>query len=181
MRLTVGLTKKAGLPGFGSVGATCQLESGEFSLEGGSETFARRVERAFALCRDAVETELRRHAGAAPTGASAASLEGRPPPNNSNGHANGTGDRTTDFQSRPATPKQVNALRALAAKSRLSREELGRVFGGKPLGALTVAEASAAIDRLKGGVAPLAGRGLVNGNRREEHDRTEQAQRRAPQ
>ena len=39
----------------------------------------------------------------------------------------------------------------MAAKSRLPREELERVFGGKPLAALSIAEASAAIDRLKGG------------------------------
>ena len=65
MKLSVGITKKVGLPGFGSVGATCQLESGEFSSDLSADAFRQRVARAFDACRQAVETELRRHAGAA--------------------------------------------------------------------------------------------------------------------
>jgi hypothetical protein len=135
MRITVGLTKKAGLPGYGSLAACCQVESSEFSAELSSDGFSRRVEQAFAACRRAVEQELQRQqCGAEPP--RQPQTNGRP--------VNGNGDR-------PATPKQLSALRGMAAKSRLPREELQRVFGGKPLAALTIAEASAAIDRLKGG------------------------------
>jgi hypothetical protein len=157
MKLSVAITKKVGLPGFGSVGASCQLESGEFSSDLSAEAFRQRISRAFDACRQAVEAELRRHAVAAP------SEDG--PSTNGMGHQcvgtnrHGEGDvrRSSEFKGRPATPKQRNALRGMAAKSRLSRDDLQRLFGGKPIDALTVAEASAAIDRLKGGVVPLNG------------------------
>ena len=147
MRLIVGLTKKVGLPGFGSLAATCQLESDEHSSTPSSGDFARRVERAFASCRDAVEAELRRHQSNPQHDAEHQPAAGQPTPN-----GNGM---------RPATTKQLNALRALASKSRLSRQELDQVFGGKPLAALTVGEASSAIDRLNG-ITAVAG---VNGRK----------------
>jgi hypothetical protein len=135
MRLIVGLTKKVGLPGYGSLAACCQVESSEFSAELSSDGFSRRVEQAFEACRRAVERELQRQQSG---------VEPSRQIKSNNQPVNGNGDR-------PATPKQLNALRGLAAKCRLPREELQRIFGGKPIAALTIAEASAAIDRLKGG------------------------------
>jgi hypothetical protein len=154
MKLTVGLTKKAGLPGFGSVGATCQLESGELPASLAAGDFKERVARAFDACRLAVEAELAMHAGA---------HEEPAPRRNDGTGSSAVGERyprVPDFKDRPATPKQLNALRALAARSRRSRAELDRIFG-KPLAAMTVAEASAVIDRLKG-VAPLNGHAVTH-------------------
>jgi len=149
MKLTVGLTKKAGLPGYGSGGATCCLESGELPANLAVDAFRERVAKAFYACRLAVEAELAKHAHVD---------DGR---SEHDHHENGVArpherrPRSPDFKARPATPKQLNALRTIAARSRLSRSELDKAFG-KPLGAMTVADASAAIDRLKG-VAPLNG------------------------
>lgn len=52
----------------------------------------------------------------------------------------------------------------MASRSRLSREELDELFRGKPLDALTIAEASAAIDRLKGGAATYSNGATRNGS-----------------
>ena len=136
MRITVGLTKKVGLPDYGSLAASCQVESSEFSAGLSSGEFSRRVQQAFDACRQAVEDELgRRQQGSAETQLP-------------------TNGRSTDGQgARPATPKQLSALRGMTAKRRLSREEQIRVFGGKPIDDLSMAEVSAAIDRLKGGPA----------------------------
>ena len=146
MRLIVGITKKIGQPGFGSVGATCQVESSEFTGDPSSDGFVRRVELAFDACREAVEAELRKHQ-ASPRERNGSVANGRDRSNES------TATDGLASKERLATPKQVNALHAMASKSRLSHEQLERVFHGKPIHALTVAEASAAIDRLKVGPA----------------------------
>lgn len=152
MRLIIGLTKKIGLPSFGSVGATCQLESSEFSGELAGDDFERRIKRAFNACRKAVEEELARHGSQSLRTAEAFTSN---EPSSSNGapchHGPSMSGRPLGNGGRPATLKQLNALRTMASKSRLSREERAAVFGGKPLDALTIAEASAAIDRLKAG------------------------------
>jgi hypothetical protein len=146
MRITVGLTKKVGLPGYGSLAASCQVESFEFSAGLSSADFSRRVRQAFDACRHAVEEELLRRQ----------EMPRATPPQTSAAPHEGSGQR-------PATPKQLSALRGLAAKSRLTREEINRVFGGKPLDALSVQEASAAIDRLKGAAGGGAGNGMMKG------------------
>jgi hypothetical protein len=123
MRLIVGITKEIAQPGFGSVRAACQVESSEFTGDPSSDGFVRRVELAFDACREAVEAELRRHR---------ASPQGR------NGSTANGGDRSSESTAtdrlasneRLATPKQVNALHAMASKSRLSHEQLERVFDG---------------------------------------------------
>lgn len=149
MKLTVGLTKKIGQPGYGSVGASCQLESSEFAADLAGEEFARRVEAAFNACRTAVEAELRKHLHSSQA---VAHEQSRPSDRNGsmplNGHSehrsgtNGTGGR-------PATEKQIKALRAMVARCSLPNEELDRIFAGKSLARLSIAEASAAIDRIK--------------------------------
>jgi hypothetical protein len=135
MRIIVGLTKKIGLPGYGSLAATCQVESAELSSVPSAGDFAARVERVFASCRDAVEAELRIHQPR-PDREARQRSEGR-----LNYNGNGV---------RPVTPRQLNVLRTLASKSRHSRSELDRIFGGKAMDALSIVEASTAIDRLKG-------------------------------
>lgn len=164
MRLIIGLSKKIGLPGFGSVGATCQLESAEFNAELGSDDFERRAKRAFDACRKAVEEEIARHGGKSlrtseashPSEASSSNGESFLRERSMNARPPGSGGR-------PATLKQLNALKAMATKRRLSRGELNDVLGGKPFDALTIAEASIAIDRLQGGAAAQPIQGSRNG------------------
>lgn len=164
MRLIVGLTKKVGLPGFGSVGATCQLESAEFNAELGSDDFERRSKRAFDVCRKAVEEEIARHGSKSPRNSEACNPS---EPSSSNGSPfpseRSINGRPPGNAGRPATIKQLNALRAMMTKCRLSHGELNDVFGGKPFDALTIAEASAAIDRLKGGSSAQPTQGSRNG------------------
>jgi hypothetical protein len=157
MRLTVGLTKKRGLPGFGSVGALCQLESAEFAA-GDRDEFERRVERAFDACRRAVEEELARHGYESKCGADGPDAPGRDLSSRPPVGEQAVVPRPGQFAGPPATVKQRSALRAMTSARRLSQEELGRVFGGKALDALTVSEASAAIERLQRRSPPPANR-----------------------
>lgn len=109
LRLQVGLQQKVGLPNYGSLGASCQveLELDNQLLERNLETFQREVEQAFAACRQAVQTELARPKPAAQNGQT------------TNGHiANGqSSERSShDLSVRWATPSQIRALRAIAGR-----------------------------------------------------------------
>jgi len=59
-KVSVGLSKKAGLPNYGSLGASCfvEMELDAKILEGDLESFRLQVTRAYAACRDSVEAEL---------------------------------------------------------------------------------------------------------------------------
>ena len=142
MRLVVGYSKKVGLPGYSSAGATCQVEFGDVPVAPRSEAFVRRVRRAFDACRAAVEDELAGRPAAAGSGAEGAGSAAAP----------------AAATPRPATANQLSALRALAARSRLPCGAVDAALGGKALTALSAAEASAAIARLR------AARGAPTGN-----------------
>jgi len=117
MKLIVGLTKKAGLPGFGSVGATCQLESGELPANLDAGAFGERVARAFDACRLAVETDLAKHGQVNDDLAPSPSHTAADGGGDAAARRNGYGARPSGFRDRPATPKRLNALRTLAAQS----------------------------------------------------------------
>jgi len=59
-KVSVGLSRKAGLPNYGSIGASChvELELDAKILESDPERFRLQVKRAYAACRDSVESEL---------------------------------------------------------------------------------------------------------------------------
>lgn len=68
LRVSVGLTKKLGMPNYGSVGALCNVE---IELDGGLlqsdvAAFQRHVRNAYVACRQAVQEELASHVGKDP-------------------------------------------------------------------------------------------------------------------
>jgi hypothetical protein len=67
IRLTVGISKKLGLPRYSSVGASCELELELSStlMDQGTAVFHEHVRRVYSACREAVEDELTRQQTAA--------------------------------------------------------------------------------------------------------------------
>src|ERR1700677_5230703 len=93
MKVSVGLSKKLGLPDYGSLGASCNVE---FELEGSLlqndvEKFQQHVRRAYQACAQAVNEELHRSNGHATNGT--APLGGHGHVTNGNGPPKTTGKR----------------------------------------------------------------------------------------
>ena len=147
LKLTVGVSKKVGLPNYGSMGATCglEVEVPSLSLHHDPEALERQVRDAFAACAQAVQDELDRH---------------RPPPavQSSNGHRDPDGavdviNRRDDVdgpRQRPATGSQVRALWAICGRRGVDLEGLvDERFGIDGPEGLSVAEASRLIAELQ--------------------------------
>ena len=133
VKVNIGLSKKVGLPDYGSLGASAHVE---FELDGGydngsTESFQGAVRRAYLACRQAVEREI------ADNKQSQASVT----PQNESPRAS---------TARPATVGQVRAIHAIAGHNRVSLDDLllskYRVQRPEELG---VKEASSLIDYLK--------------------------------
>ena len=156
LKLNVGLSKKIGLPDYGSLGASCHVE---VELDGSLlrddlETFHRHVHDVFTACRQAVNDELARHQ--APADSSTSPPANRPEPrsqpaspaNGNNANANGNGSN-----GHRASQKQQNYVSQLAGQiSGLGArrlESLAQKMFAKPLADLTSLDASALIDTLK--------------------------------
>ena len=150
LKLNVGISKKVGLPDYGSLGTTCNVEvevdSGLIfdDLEG----FHQKVRQAYVACAQAVNDELARQQpsasqtvtqmpAATPTGSAAT---------NGNGNRNGTNGGG-------ASQKQLNYANQLAGQinglgvRRL--EALANKMFGKPIAGLSSLDASGLIDTLK--------------------------------
>ena len=154
LKLNVGLSKKIGLPDYGSLGATChvEVELPAGLLDNGLDQFHERVRRVYAACRQAVEDELARHgqdgdADARRPGASAA---------RGNGDATKTrasGSRPTGSATHHASAKQLEYAAQLAGQIRglgdRRLETLSQRMFGKPVADLSSQDASGLIDALK--------------------------------
>ena len=139
-KVSIGLSKKRGLPDYGSLGATChvELELDGHILEGDPARFRQHVERAYAACRSAVEDELAR--GGTPS---------RP---QSNGHSsNGRNGHTTNGRNsrRPATASQVKAIYAIAKRNNADLVPHLSRLGVRSAEDLDIGQASGLIDELK--------------------------------
>ncbi len=148
LKLTVGLSKKVGLPNYGSLGATCglEIELASSALHADPEGFERQVRDAFAACAQAVEEELDRHRP--PTAAPSPDGHRDPDiaPYGQAARLNGTDGR----RPRPATGAQVRALRALCGRRGVDLEGVvGERFGVEGPEGLSVAEASRLIGELR--------------------------------
>lgn len=139
LRVSTGLSKKQGLPNFGSTGASCTVE---FELEASLlqtdlEGFRQHVKNAFVACSQAVADELARQG----TGNGHVSPE--------NGHdTNGNGRQQRSGRS--ATASQVRALHSIASRQRLDlAAEVRNRFNIDRPEDLLIGEASELIDAIK--------------------------------
>ena len=133
LRLVVGVSRKRGLPGFGSVGASCDLEIRVQPPALDTEQFEARVRGAFDRCTRAVDDQLDR--------ARTSSREPGDTPMEAHRPVPGT---------RPCTPAQVRALHALARRLDLDLDALVlRRFDAPAPEALSLAQASRLITELQ--------------------------------
>ena len=164
LKLTVGLSKKVGLPEFSSVGATCSLdcELDATLLDDDREGFRRRVAAIYDACRQSIDDELARHNGKQvlpeshadtnPVADPVADRVSATPPTQSNGNGNGNGNGNSS-DGRPATDKQIDYVHQLSDQVRglgIRRlESLAQKLFDKPVAGLQSFEASVLIDTLK--------------------------------
>ena len=143
VKINVGVAKKVGQPNFGSAGATCNVE---FELDGGydngsTERFQDAVRRAYAACREAVESEL-----------TAQEQDSKPQLGSSHQSSatNGTANQSNPgTQTRRATASQVRAIHAIANHSGISLAAVLSEFNVSRPDDLSVRDASTVIDQLK--------------------------------
>jgi len=169
LRLNIGLSKKLGLPDYGSLGASCNvdIELDAALLQTDPEAFQRHARNAYDACRRAVQEELARHQTAPATApvnhqpATAASVGGNGNGNghsgNGNGHASGNGNGQNGNgrgNGHPASEKQMTYVRQLAGHIKglgvRRLESLATKMFAKPVASLPSLEASGLIDALKG-------------------------------
>jgi hypothetical protein len=156
MTINVGLSKKVGLPDYGSVGATCNVtfEADHNLLDRDLEGFHQRVKNGFIACKQAVQDQLSRELNTPASNGNGAT-NGHAPANNghTNGHHNGNGNgRAAPRRSnaRKATASQARALRSIADRRGLDlAADLQSRFGVNDPEELSITEASRLIDELK--------------------------------
>lgn len=165
LKLTVGVSRKIGLPEYSSAGASCNIEV-ELSndlLQHSPDAFQTQVREAFGAAQQAVNDELDRLRHELAPVAHAANPGAR----NGNGHvpehvprrnalpapANGPRARNGSHREAPLKPctlNQVRAIRAIARNLNLDLEEILREdFGVELPDQLSLAQASTLIDTLK--------------------------------
>jgi hypothetical protein len=148
IKINIGVTKKVGQPNYGSRGASCHVE---FELDGswdtaGAARFQEAALKAYASCRQAVDTEL-----AQPEVTAVVS------PNSSiNGAFQAThGEANEAAPSRRATASQIRAIHAIAKRGRVQLHALlARQYHVDQVEKLSIRDASQVIDQLKSVAEP---------------------------
>ena len=138
LKLNVGFNRKVGEANYGSRGASVNLELElDSEMVGDPDKLRDRVRQMFLLAKASVDEELNGNATASNG-------------NSSNGHgANGNGRRRDS--TRRATASQVRALHAISDRQHLDLASvLHDRFGTDQATELSITEASALIDQLKG-------------------------------
>ena len=141
VRINVGLSKKVGQENFGSLGATCNVE---FAIDGGydngsTDRFQDAVRRAYAACREAVESELAAHEqGSKPQ------LGGQHP-----SATDRVTNRSKSGSARGATSSQVRAIHAIANRNGVDLSGILSQFNVSRPDDLSIGHDSLVIDQLK--------------------------------
>src|SRR5436305_1979882 len=114
LTLKVGLSKKVGLPDYGSLGVSCnvQVELDATLLLNDADGFQHKVRQAYLACHQAVQDELQRQQQVGPSQASSGHSASSKRRQQDGDHTNG---RPND-QLRQATASQVRALEAIARR-----------------------------------------------------------------
>jgi hypothetical protein len=156
LKLNVGVSRKVGLPDYGSIGASCNIE---LELDGGLlerdlNGFHARVRDAFVAARQAVHDELARVQ--APIELPQPTPGPAPPsrmPTAGRGNGNGHSPHVPAERSRtrkPATEKQVKAILSIARQQHADLDGLlQQEFGVERPEDLSIKQASELIDMLK--------------------------------
>lgn len=142
VKLSVGLQKKLGLPGYSSVGASCHVEFEVDSsmIESNLDGFHNKVNGAFVACQQAVDEQLARQQLTVPNvnGQSRPQLNGQ---SSSQSHGR-------------ATQNQLRTIFAMARSKRLDPQNLVHErFDRYVPENMTIKEASRLIDELKGSLS----------------------------
>jgi hypothetical protein len=152
LKLNLGLSKKVGLPDYGSLGASCHVEL-ELSpnLLDDLEGFHQQVQRAYTACRQAVSDELARQRQT--TEPQAAAQHSEAPRYRTQGSAASNGSRHAGSVMHRASAKQLDYAAQLAGQIRgLGEgrlETLSQRMFRKPVAELSSLDASGLIDALK--------------------------------
>ena len=145
LTLNVGLSRKVGLPHYGSLGASCnvQVELEASLLQCDLESFHRHVRSAYAACAQAVKEELARHQHPDDETHSLA-------PATSGNTAGDNGKNGKSSPARPATQSQVRAIHSLAQRQGVDvAQMLCEQFGVADPAELKLREASHVIGALQ--------------------------------
>ena len=145
-KLSVGLQKKLGLPGYSSIGASCHVEfEVETSLmESNLEGFHQKVHSAYSACQQAINEQLARYQSTPPN-------HNDPPRSQLNGQTNPNPQQVRQESSR-ATRNQIRSIFAIARNQGLDPLQIVRTRFNLDLPEdLTIREASSLIDELKHG------------------------------
>lgn len=151
LKLNIGLSKKLGLPDYGSLGASCsvEVELDGALLQQDLDAFHGHVRNAYAACSQAVNDELARQRSANGNGTATSAESTRLT------QSPGTGQRTNGSNGNGhwATDKQLGYARQLATQieglgvRRL--EALANKMFAKPIAELSTLDASGLINTLK--------------------------------
>jgi hypothetical protein len=154
LKLNGGISKKVGLPDYGSLGTTCNVEvevDGRLIFDD-LDGFHQKVRQAYVACAQAVNDELARQQPSCnqavnqTTTATRADAATPTTTTNGNGHRNGTNGGG-------ASPKQLAYANQLAGQIQglgvRRLEALANKMFGKPIAGLSSLDASGLIDTLK--------------------------------
>lgn len=147
LKLNVGLSKKVGLPDYGSIGASVHLE---LELDSGAvaepERLRQQIRHLFGMAKTSVEAEL---ISQQPGSHNRNGQDRERLDRNNNGFAAPQSDHNRRTNGRTATQSQIRAINAIANRQRLDLVPQLQKLGVRAVEDLGIQQASQLIDDLK--------------------------------